>query len=208
MKTLSLCACALLLLSACGSQQQANQANFTKAMNTYLAKRGDLCLAKNTWPIDVTPAEGTHGSRNALQMPVLEKLGLAVSSAATVAAEAGQPALNVRRYRLTNAGKNFYLAREAHAQAPNNPYAAAGHDLCAAKLSLDKVVGWEAPAQSGATAVTVVTYTYKVAAAPWTADADARRVFPVVDAILRGAGVQQLKEAFVLTGAGWQARDL
>ncbi|HAT29550.1 MAG TPA: hypothetical protein DCW29_01460 [Janthinobacterium sp.] len=212
MKPNLLCAATLLLLAACGSEQQANLANFSKGMNTYLAKRGDLCLAKNSWPIDVTPAEGSGGSRNALQMPVLEKLGLVASSAATVehSDEAGNPStLQVRRYQLTDSGKRFYLAREAHAQAPNNPYAAAGHDLCALKLSLDKVIGWETPtAQNKGAAAVVVTYTYKVAPAPWTSDADVRRVFPVVDSLIRGAGVMQLKEPFVLTGTGWQAQDL
>jgi hypothetical protein len=29
-----------------------------------------------------------------------------------------------------------------------------------------------------------------------------------VDAIIRGAGTMQLKEAFVLTNTGWEARDL
>lgn len=47
------------------------------ALHAYLAKRGDLCLAKNTWPIDLTQHEIDSGARNALQLPVLERLGLA-----------------------------------------------------------------------------------------------------------------------------------
>lgn len=212
MKKFFLCT-SCLLLAACGSQQQANQANFTKAVNTYLAERGDLCLAKNTWPIDVTPAEGSSGSRNAVQMPVLERLGLVQASLASVEKndEQGKTTLQVRRYQLTDSGKKFYLPRPAHARPSGNRYAEAEHDLCAVKLSLDQVVGWETPNRpdrENSNAETVVTYTYKVAAAPWTSDAGARQVFPMVDSIIRGAGVRQLKETFVLGSAGWEAKDL
>lgn len=212
MKNFFLCTSIILAAAACSSDQPANQANLAKALNAYLDKRGDLCLAKNTWPIDVAQAEFDGGSRNALQMPVLEKLGLTVSSMAAVEKndETGKSTIQVRRYQLTETGKHFYLAREPRNQATGNA-AMARHDLCAARLSLDKVVGWEMPSRQekpGSGAETVVTYTYKIAAAPWTGDADIRKVFPMVDRIIRGAGVLQLKEPFVLTSRGWEAKDL
>jgi len=47
-----------------------------------------------------------------------------------------------------------------------------------------------------------------VAPAPWARDASVGRVFPMLDTVLKGAGVMQLKEAFVLTSTGWEAKDL
>jgi hypothetical protein len=215
MKSTIFCISAGLLLAGCNSQPPANeasQANLTTAMNAYLAARGDLCLAKNHWPIVVTKEEAKLGSRNALQMPVLERLGVVASVDATVEKDAAQGKLSTsgRSYQLTDAGRKFYLVREPRKQATGSA-ATAQHDLCAARLSLDKVVAWEAPTkpnQPNGSAETVVTYTYKVAAAPWTDDAEIRNVFPVVDRIVKGAGVLQLKEPFRLTEHGWEAKDL
>ena len=213
-KTL-LCMTALLMLGACSpNAQELNQANVAKAVNDYLAVRGNLCLAKSAWPIDVAEAEGQSGSRNALQMPALEKLGLVAGADANAdkTDENGvKTTLKVRRYNLTEAGRKYYLARAPHKYPTGNRFAEADHDFCAAKLTLDTVVGWESvshPDQPGGPAETVVTYTYKIAPAPWTDDAGVRAAFPMVDTIIRGAGGLQLKETFVLTGGGWEAKDL
>lgn len=215
MNKLLFCTAAILLPMACSADaHELNQASVTKAMNTYLDKRGDLCLAKSNWPIDVAAEEGQGGSRNALQMPALEKLGLVEGSDTTVeqvGEDGTKSTVKVRRYQLTEAGKTYYLPRAPHKYPTGNRYAAVEHDFCAAKLSLDKVVGWEMPARPdkpGSAAEAAVTYTYKVAPAPWTKDERVRQVFPMVDNIIRGAGVLQLKETVVLTGSGWEAKDL
>jgi hypothetical protein len=217
MNTRLLLGASLLLLSACGHDKQAlDHANVAKAMDAYFEKRGDLCLAKSEWPIDVAPEEGRAGSRNALQMPVLERLGLVESSAAVVERSAADGSDdkatrgNVTRYRLTALGKQYYLARAPHKYPSTNRYASVGHDLCAARLSLDKIIGVEKPANqtAGARPEAVVTYTYKVAPAPWTADAGVRQVFPVVANIVKGAGALQLQETLVLADGLWEAKDL
>jgi hypothetical protein len=219
MKRLRLCTLTILtlaVLAGCGhSRRELNAANLTHAMNDYMAKRGDLCLAKNSWPVFVTEAESKAGSRNALQMPVLERLGLVKGVDATVqlVGEDGAPATqaNARRYDLTLDGRKYYLARPAHKTASGNRFAEAGHDFCAARLSLDKVVGWEpanTSAASGSIKEATVIYTYKVDPAPWTADAAVRAVFPMVDNVIRGAGTLQLREGVVLGANGWEARDL
>jgi hypothetical protein len=202
----------LALLAGCGAnKRELNQANLTQAMNDYLARRGDLCLAKNSWPVVVTEAESKAGSRNALQMPVLERLGLVEGVDATALqtgedGAAGQ--VHARRYELTAEGKKYYLVRPAHKTPTGDRFLDAGHDFCAARLSLDKVVGWEPAATPGAANEAVVTYTYKVKPAPWTADQALRAVFPMVDTVIRGAGTMQLKETMVLKASGWEARDL
>lgn len=211
--TTSIILAAIATLGGCSSDKELNQANVSKAMQNYLAQRGDLCLAKSQWPIDVTASETGTGSRNGVQMPVLEQLGL-VSSADAVAErkddEGNVSKVPVRRYQLTDEGKKYYLARAPHKHEVDDHYAAVANDFCAAKLSLDHVVGWEPVKHPGATTTdeAVVTYTYQVAPAPWARDASVGRVFPMLDTVLKGAGVMQLKEAFVLTSAGWEAKDL
>lgn len=199
-------------LAGCGpNKRELNQANLTQAMNDYLARRGDLCLAKNSWPVVVTEAESHAGSRNALQMPVLERLGLVEGADATVeqtGEDGATTRAHARRYQLTAEGRKYYLPRPAHKTPTGDRFAEASHDFCAARLSLDKVVGWEPSNTPGARNEAVVTYTYKVAPAPWTADRALRAVFPMVDTVIRGAGIMQLRETVVLGARGWEAKDL
>jgi hypothetical protein len=65
------------------------------AVKAFLAQHGDLCLAWYTWPRDLTAEEQQGGLNEAVQMPVLERLGLVQS--ADVAATSGP----VKRYSLT-----------------------------------------------------------------------------------------------------------
>ena len=202
----------LLGLSGCTHTEELNAQTFTAPMNSYLAKRGDLCLGKNVWPIDVTQHEVDVGARNALQMPVLEKLGLVTSTVAEIDVndEGVLHHMKVRRFALTDTGSKYYLTRDSAAGTAKNPAAHATQgDFCAAKLSLDHVVGWELPKPAeGAARHAVVTYTYRVEAAPWAQNLEVQKVFPVVSGVVHGAGVAQLKEAFTLTDKGWVAVDL
>jgi hypothetical protein len=59
-------------------------------------------------------------------------------------------------------------------------------DFCVARLTLDKVVRWTPPEQVHGQLQTMVRYTYNIKPAKWLADPEARRVFPVVDRIIRG----------------------
>lgn len=194
-KTLSLAlgAITLAVLAGCGQQQpEADLSNLTAAMNAYLAKKGDLCLGKNKWPIDVPQREAGTRARNAVQMPVLERVGLVSASTAKVedAKEAGE--IMVTRYALTDEGKKYFHVREAQ-----------DGDFCAAHLTLDKIVGWEARKDAKDPSAVVVTYTYRIDAAPWTGDADVQKAFPMVDRVVRGAGTMQLKQNFRRTESGW-----
>ncbi|BEP60882.1 hypothetical protein GmRootV213_14360 [Variovorax sp. V213] len=188
-------AVALAVLAGCGPQQhEANLQNLTAAMNAYLATKGDLCLGKTQWPIDVPQREAGTRSRNAVQMPVLEHVGLVSASAAKVqdAREGEQPTeIAVTRYALTEEGKKYFRTRETQG------------DFCAAHLALDKVVGWEARKDGKDASAVVVTYTYKIDAAPWTGDAGVQKAFPMMDRVVRGAGTMQLKQNFKRTQTGW-----
>jgi hypothetical protein len=147
-------------------------------------------------------------------MPVLEKLGLVASSDAQADSkddDGNVHRANVRRYELTDTGKRYYLLRD---EVRRDGKPVQQHDLCAAKLSLDKVVEWK-PSPKPTTAITttvgaapadtlmVVSYTYKAEPAPWMKDADAQKVFPVVANVVRSAGTAQLTQTFRLTSTGW-----
>jgi hypothetical protein len=195
-------------LAACTRPPQASREAFSQAMNVYLAQRGDLCLAKSAWPIDVTQHEVDVGARNALQMPVLERLGLVSSSVATIDVddEGTSHRIDVRRYALTAAGRRYVVTRQAAGTANAGPKRS---DFCAARLSLDKVIDWKlGSGANGALRMATVTYTYRVEAAPWTSDPGIRQVFPVVAGVIRGAGSAQLQETFAATDEGWVAVDL
>lgn len=199
-----------LLLSAaiagCADKRAPTAANFTRGLDDYLRVRGDLCLGLGgeQWPIDVWPGSPAAHDRNAVQMPVLEKLGLVSSAGAVVdkATVTGISHVAVRRYRLTETGRAHYRQR---------PGLAGGTgvlDFCVAKLTLDKVANWELTDRGNGQRGALVHYTYRVDAAPWTRDPDARRVFPMVDRVVRGAGSAQLEEGFTLTADGWVANEL
>jgi hypothetical protein len=200
------CLAVVAALAGCADKRAPTAANFARGVDDYLRVRGDLCLglARERWPIDVWPGSAAAHDRNAVQMPVLEKLGLVSSSNAVAQSttEAGSTRVAVRRYQLTAAGRASYRERPALAGGPGVS------DLCVAKLTLDKVVSWEAVERGGGRRGAVVRYTYRVEAAPWTGEPDARRVFPMVDRVVRGAGRAQLAEGFTLTPDGWVANEL
>jgi hypothetical protein len=211
MKKTVLAITCLLMLSACNKKPEANLETLTKGMNDYLARRGEFCLAKTNWPIDVTQHEMDAHARNALQMPVMEKLGLVLSSIATIDAkddesDVAKP-IKVMRYQLTDTGKKYYLQQPPRRNAAGELTEIPG-DFCAAKLRLDRIVSWTPPVKKNGVEQTTVTYTYDVDAAPWTKDAQIQKVFPMVDYIVTGGKKVQLKERFKMTPHGWESMDL
>ncbi|MGI4812873.1 MAG: hypothetical protein ACRYG5_06960 [Janthinobacterium lividum] len=201
----------LTLLAACHDKtQDASRDNFTATINDFLSKRGHLCLAKYDWPIYVTTDDQAAGTRDAIQMPVLEKLGLVSGKDVVVQRtdETGKKiTANARQFQLTAQGEKYYLhIPEVVATATTRVTHPA--DFCAATLTLDKVVGWERPAQVDGKTATSVIYTYKIEPAPWATDADAQRVFPMIKRVIEGAGTMQLREGVYLTSDGWVADEV
>jgi hypothetical protein len=202
---------ALLLLgatsAACHDQRAPSVENFTPAIQAYLAERGELCIGKTEWPIDVTEREAELGTRDAKQLPVFERLGLVSSTAAIAQRKVEEETIEVpvKRYDLTPAGRVYYHARTSRdAQGRLVSHS----DFCAAKLSLDQIKSFRVAPATGAPQSAVVFYTYHVAPAPWTADAEAMRVFPAVAHVLAGAGKDELREELTLTPNGWVANEL
>ena len=199
----------LALLGACRNQQAQlpSRANFTAAVNDYLAQRGHLCLAKYDWPITVTAADRQARTPNAQQMPVLETFGLVTGREVPAAGNGASAAPPAREYSLTGEGQKYYLHVPV-VIATATQHVVHPADFCVATLSLDRVIGWEKPMMLDGRTVTSVLFTYNIAPAPWTQTPDARRVLTVVTRAVPNAGTQQLRLGVHLTPRGWLADEL
>jgi hypothetical protein len=202
-------AAGLLLFSAGAHSADPSERSLRPALVKYLAERGDLCLGKYDWPIGVTGREAMIGTRDAIQMPVLQKVGLVKSSPGSAQrnVDGVVRTLPATRYELTGEGRKFYIARETTQMSADGRKTVRRSDFCAGKLSLDSIVGWDAPKTAGDHIETTVTYTYRIAAARWTRDPDVQKVFPMIDRVVKGEGTMQLKQALRLTRKGWAAVD-
>jgi hypothetical protein len=203
----------LVLLAACQNReaQLPDRANFTAAVNDYLAQRGHLCLAKYDWPIAVTEADRRAQSLDARQLPVLERLGLVASRAARVTrqvADGAAAAGPAREYTLTGEGQKYYLHVPV-VVATATEHVTRPADFCVAKLTLDRVFGWERPQTIGGRTVSSVLFSYRVVdPAPWAQTPDVRRAFPMVMRAIDNAGTLQLRLGVHLTPGGWIADEL
>jgi DNA-binding PadR family transcriptional regulator len=162
---------------------QPSQRTLTRAVANYLSDHGDLCVGKFTWPRVVTEEDQRNNTNDAVQLPVLERLGL-VESTETPAPAAG----TARRYTLTDKGLQYYLRKKRVTLGAHDMPVEHDADLCVGSLTLDKVVKWSPPEPVHGHLETLVHYTYHIKSADWMADEDARKVFPVVDRIIRGQG--------------------
>jgi hypothetical protein len=200
--TLALLACTLLV--ACQDKQalQPTRANFTAAVADYLTQRGHLCVAKYDWPITVTRADQQAHTADAEQMPALETLGLVTGRDLTAAP------MPARVYDLTAEGRKYYLHVPVVVVTPTQ-HVTHPADLCVARLSLDRVLGWEKPLTIAGRSVSSVLFSYRVIdAAPWLAREDARRAFPMAMRAMANAGTLQLRLGVHLSPHGWVADEL
>ena len=204
---------ALASLTACHDPQAQlpTRANFTAALDDYLAQRGNLCLAKYDWPIAVTEADRRAHSPDAQQMPLLESLGLASSRDASVTrrgADGVAATLPAREYALTPAGQKYYLHVPVVVATPTE-HVTHPADFCVARLTLDRLFGWEPPQTIAGRTVTSVLFSYRIVdPAPWMGTPEARRAFPMAIRSIDNAGVLQLRLGVHLTPDGWVADEL
>jgi hypothetical protein len=177
------------------------------ALKKYLKEHGDLCLGKFDWPIGVSEFDRQIRTRDAVQMPALEKLGLVVSSEGSEKRKEGdsEKTVPVTFYELTEKGKKFYLPKETTYVSADGRKTVHHGDFCAGKLRLDAIAGWDAPKTAEGQLETTVSYTYKFSAAAWIRDPEARKVFPMVDRIIQGEGTMQLQQQFRLANGRWIA---
>jgi len=191
---------ALLAHAAHGDSPVLSAEAFRPAVADYLQDKGHLCLGKFDWPISVSARDRQAGTKDAVQMPVLEKYGLVVSSAA------GEP--GGRLYALSDAGRKYYLRKKTVTHGAGDEAVVHAGDLCGAVIQLEHVVTWEAPEIVDGRPQTTVKYTYRIVQpADWILEADINRVFPMVHRVLAGAGSLQLEQAFRWSETRWASVD-
>ena len=168
----------------------------TRAVTHYLSEHGDLCIGKFTWPRVVTPQDVQARTNDAVQLPVLERLGLVASAA--------PPDGSGTRYTLTDKGRQYYLRRRRITLGAHDLPVEHDEDLCLAHLSLDKVIKWSPPEEAHGHLETVVRYTYHVKPVDWMSDPQARQAFPVVDRIIRNEGSLLMSVNVQLQDGQWK----
>jgi hypothetical protein len=176
-----------------------NEKQLTQAVKAFLTDHGDLCMAKYTWPRDVTPGDEKTDPNDAVQLPVLERLGLVQS----VEVPKPAPAEPTRRYSLTEKGRKYYLQKK-HTVIGRHDYVMEHNaDFCVAHLTLDKVIKWSPPEPVHDRVETVVRYTYHVKAADWMSEPEAQKVFPIADRIIRGDRALMMSATVALQDGKW-----
>jgi hypothetical protein len=98
---LAACACV-----AQGASPNPSQKSLKPAVEKYLKEKGDFCLGKFNWPVIVTELDRQGRTNDAIQMPVLENIGLVASSSAP-----NDP--TAKSYELTDEGKKYYIVKKA-----------------------------------------------------------------------------------------------
>ncbi len=191
-----------------------DQKQLAQAVKAFLADHGDLCMAKYSWPRDVTPGDEKTDPNDAIQLPVLERLGLVHSvevpqpqaaAVATGAPESSQPAPAepTRRYSLTEKGRKYYLQKKHTIIGRHDYVTEHDADFCVAHLTLDKVVKWSPPEPAHDHLETVVRYTCHVKPADWMSEPDAQKVFPIANKIIRGEGTMLMSATVALQDGKW-----
>jgi hypothetical protein len=108
-----------------------------------------------------------------------------------------------KRYSLTASGQRYYLQKQRTTLGMHGETQAHDADFCVARLSLDKLVTWTPPEPLHGHVETLVKYTYKVKSADFMSDEQARKVFPMVDRIIHGAGVMEMTAMVQQQGDRW-----
>ncbi len=195
----------LLFLMACNSTRKPSYENFTKAINKYLAKHGEVCTSiGRQFPIDI-PASAQQAQYGfGPQLTALQQAGL-VSEADTTAVVHGMldalrgptPSQRVRRYRLTTEGQKYFQ------QVPGTFGQTGG--FCYGQKAVDSILKWGNPVTIDGYSQIEVTYTYKVPnLAPWAARPDIQQAFPDIGAMVNGASKINQTAGFQLTNSGWE----
>jgi hypothetical protein len=142
---------------------------------------------------------------------VLEALGLVASHDVSVlhqGADGASAPVSAREYALTPEGQKYYLHVPVVVISPTQ-HVTHPADFCVAKLSLDRVLGWESPLRINGRTVSSVLFSYRITdPAPWLATQQARTAFPMAMRAIDNAGTLQLRLGVHLTPQGWVADEL
>lgn len=195
----------LLFLAACNNAKKPSAANFTNAINQYLAKHGEACTVLNRqFPFDVPKREQKEQYRIGPKLAALEQAGLLSGSDTTAvvhgmldALQGPTPPQPVRHYELTaEGGKYFRELSGGFGQTTG---------ICYGRKQVDSIIKWTEPATISVYSQTEVTYTYKIAdLAAWAERPEVQRAFPDIQTEIAGQSKSVQTAGLRLTNKGWE----
>jgi hypothetical protein len=195
----------LFFLAACDDAKKPSNANFTVAINQYLAKHGEACtLIGGQFPIDVPKSEQHDLFGIGAKLAALEQAGLVHASDTTAVVHSmldplrgPTPPRPVKRYVLTEEGEK-YLRQIPGAFGQTNSF-------CYGQKSVDSIVKWTEPTTTGADSHAEVVYTYKILnLASWAERPDVQRASPDIKALVGGTSTANQTVGLQLTDKGWE----
>jgi len=201
----------LLAVTLLGCDNEAarapNRANFLVVVNDFLAQRGHLCLAKYDWPIRIAFDSSESDAR---QLPVLEKLGLVVSTGTRITHRDANGAMQLiiaHEYALTALGRQYYLHVPIVIRTATRNISHPA-DLCAATLTLNRLIGWDPPVTRAGRTATSLLFSYHIKPAAWARTPEVLHAFPVLARAIENEGSMQVRLGVHLTPYGWVADEL
>lgn len=195
----------LVALGGCNNAKKPNAVNFTKAINEYLAKHGQVCaLVDQTFPANVTLPEQKQQMGIGPQAAALEQAGLVRGTNATAVVHGFMDALSgstppqpVRRYELADEGRKYFRQRLAG-------LGEAG-EFCYGQKAVDSIAKWTEPTAMGPYTQSEVTYSYKIVnLAAWAQQLGMQQAFPDIRSMLQDASKPDQIAGLVLTNKGWE----
>ena len=157
---------------------------------------------------------GTRQTGTANEVRALEHVGLVAGTVEereqrdVLGRAVGRKSM-IKRYQVTEAGKQFYREKEKPVLTMESIKKIPTGRLCYGTKALDRVVNWDGPHAFGDGQIASVTYTYQVKdLAEWATTPEIQAAFLVVAQIIAGAGKQELEHSMILTNEGWEAEGL
>ena len=194
-----------LFFTGCNGANRLSDTNFTKAINEYLVKHGQVCtVIDRRFPIDVPLSEQQEELGIGPKLAVLEHVSL-VQATDTTAVVHGMldslrgstPPQPVRRYELTAEGRKYFRQISGTLGQPRG--------FCYGQKTVDTIVKWTEPAPVGSSSQTEVTYTYRIVdPAAWAERPDVQQAFPDIRANLNAASKTIELAGLQLTSRGWE----
>lgn len=196
------------VLGGCNSEKKPSAANFTNAINAYLAKHGQVCiLVDGTFPANITLREQKQQTGIGPQTAALEQAGLARGNNTTAVVHGlmdvlsgSTPPQPVRRYELTDEGRKYFRQTVVS-------FGQAG-EFCYGQKAVDSIIKWTEPAPMGPYTQSEVTYSYKIAnLATWAKQPSLQQAFPDIQSTLQNASKPNQTAGLVLTNKGWEVPE-
>jgi hypothetical protein len=206
-KTILLTLTVTVMLGGCNNGKKPSAANFTKAINQYLAGHGQECTYfAQTFPIDVPASELKDQFGTPAQMAALEQVGLVSGSDTTAVIRGMMGALGpsaprpVRRYELTDKGRKYFQIKPG--------VLGQSGAFCYGHEAVDSIVTWTKPESMGSVLQSEATYTYKMPdLAPWAKQADVQQAFDDIPTTVNGISKAHERVSLQLANKGWEVPE-